>query len=383
MSYEKRKINVLLVVDKLVFHGATINGPSRYYSWMLENIDRDRYNVTLVSLRGDTGADHLFRKHGYSVLYLDSHKYNVFAFLKILSLLRRLDIDVMHLSGYASCTLGRIAATFTDIPVIVHEHWADPDLPFYITWVEALLAYKTSHAIAISDLARDTLTNGKKISANKVSVIRNGIPLDRFGSVTVEQAQAFRAELGVSDDVRLIGMVAMLEQNKGHRHVIQAMQEVIKKHPEAQLLIVGEGETRPQLEKQIAELGLERNVRLLGIRDDVNVIDKALDVFVVGSMRETASLVALESMASGCAIITTDCGGPTEFIRDGENGLVVPVKDSVAMTQAITRLLDDPSLREQLAAKAKNDSKQFDVRHVTRQIEQLYSALSGHVRLAL
>ncbi len=373
MSRVTRKINILIVVDKFVFHGATINGPSRYYSWLLENIDKNAFHVTVVSLRGDTGADHLFRKSGHTVIYLNSHKFNILAFVKVSRLIKRLNIDLLHLSGYAACTLGRLAAAITNTAVIVHEHWADPHLPIYITAIEAILAYKTDHAIAISELAKDTLVKGKKIPEKKVSIIRNGIPLDRFGKTTKEQADEFRKEIGVAEDTMLIGMVAMLEKNKGHRYVIEAMKEVAKRYPTAQLLIIGEGEERANLTRQITKLGLTDNIKLLGIRDDVAVIDRALNLFVVASFRETASLVALESMASGCALITTDCGGPTEFIRDGENGLVVPVNDSKSMANALMKLLGDPELRMRLTKSAKLASEQFDMVNVTKQIEALYT----------
>lgn len=376
MKHVIRKMKIMLVVDKLVYHGATINGPSRYYSWMLENIDRDNFDITLVSLRQDSGADHLFERSGHKVVHLNCHKYDVTAFVKIAALVEKLHIDLMHLSGYAACTLGRIAALFTNTPVIVHEHWADPNLPFYITAIESVLSARTTHAIAVSELAKITLTKGKKIPEHKVSVIRNGIPLDRFGKTTLEQAQAFRAEIGVSEDTMLIGMVAMLEKNKGHEYVIEAMASVADQFPQAKLLIIGEGEERPRLTQQIQRLGLADHVLMLGSRDDIAIIDKALDIFVVGSFRETASLVAVEAMASGCALITTDCGGPTEFVRNNENGLVVPVKNSGAMSYALLKLLADPELRQRLANQAKLDSEQFDVRNMTRRIEALYRDLT-------
>ncbi|MVF14075.1 glycosyltransferase family 4 protein [Ketobacter sp. MCCC 1A13808] len=375
MNEVARKINILIVVDKFVFHGATINGPSRYYSWMLENIDKNIFYVTVVSLRGDTGADHLFRKSGHTVIYMNSHKFNFMAFLKVTRIIRRLKIDLLHLSGYAACTLGRIAAGITGTAVIVHEHWADPNLPFYITLIESVLAYKTDHAIAISEVAKQTLVEGKKIPENKVSIIRNGIPLDRFGKTTSAQASEFRTEIGVTDDVMLIGVVGMLEQNKGHKYVIEAMEKVVAQFPQAKLLIIGEGEERPRLTKQIKALGLTKNIQLLGIRDDVAIIDRALNIFIVASFRETASLAALEAMASGCALITTDCGGPTEFIRNDENGLIVPIKDSPAMADAIVKLLGDPELRQRLTRSAKMESEQFDMVNVTKKIEALYKTV--------
>ena len=169
------KKNILIVVDKLEYHGASINGPARYYSWLIKELDKEKYNVWFCSLRKKGAADALFG--GCNMIYPGHHKYYPFTFLNIIKLVKSLDIDVLHLSGYASATFGRIAAYLTGTPVVVQEHWVDPNYGGLMEVVERLLSRATTTAIAISEFSRDYLVNKKGIPASKVEIVPNGIPL--------------------------------------------------------------------------------------------------------------------------------------------------------------------------------------------------------------
>ena len=94
--------------------------------------------------------------------------------------MKSLDIDVLHLSGYASETFGKIVAYLTGTPVVVREHWVDPNYGGLMKVVEHLLSRATTMAIAISGFPRDYLMDKKGISASKVEIIPNGIPLKNF-----------------------------------------------------------------------------------------------------------------------------------------------------------------------------------------------------------
>ncbi|MDP2835158.1 MAG: glycosyltransferase [Pseudomonadota bacterium] len=137
-------------------------------------------------------------------------------------------------------------------------------------------------------------------------------------------------------------IVARLDAIKDHASLLRALPRVIQAHPNATLLIIGDGPLRADLERQTAELGLGRHVRFLGMRDDVPELLVALDVVVLCSLSEGLSLTLLEQSAAGSSMVATDVGGNPEIIEDGITGLLVPVGDEAALAGAINRLLDDP-----------------------------------------
>jgi len=368
------KKNILIVVDKLEYHGASINGPARYYSWLINELDKEKYNVWFCSLRKKGAAEALFS--GFNMIYLGHHKYYPFTFLNIVRLVKSLDIDVLHLSGYASATFGRIAAYLTGTPVVVQEHWVDPDFGGMMRIVENLLSGATTMAIAISEYSRDYLVNKKGIPENKVEIVPNGIPLQNFYDASPEDGLEIKKQLGIGASKKVVGAVGMLHENKGHKLLIDAAVKVLKNHEDVVFVIVGEGEARVELERYIRQLELQSYVILVGQQSDMPAVLQMLDIFVICSYTENSPLSLLEAMASQDAIVTTDCGGPGEIIRSGENGFVVPVGDHEAIADSLNELLDTPSLAYRLAQQARLDSSQYDMSRVAMDIERIYQKLA-------
>lgn len=168
----------------------------------------------------------------------------------------------------------------------------------------------------------------------------------------------------------------MLHENKGYNLLLDAAVRVLNQQDDVVFIIVGEGETRAELEQHIRQHDLQGDVILVGQQSDMPAVFQMLDIFVISSYTESFSLSMLEAMSSGNAIITTDCGGPSEVIKSGENGYVVPVGDSAAIADSIMKLIGHPELARQLGQKAKQDSKQYDIVKVARDIEKIYQIVA-------
>ncbi len=125
----------------------------------------------------------------------------------------------------------------------------------------------------------------------------------------------------------VVGNVAALVAHKGQKHLVAAAALVMREVPDVRFLIVGEGELREPLEKQIKSLALERHVLLTGFRNDALGLMKSLDLFVMSSVTEGLGSAALEAMACSRAVVATRAGGLPEAIADGETGLLVPPND--------------------------------------------------------
>jgi glycosyltransferase involved in cell wall biosynthesis len=187
------------------------------------------------------------------------------------------------------------------------------------------------------------------IPADRIDTVHDGVNVDRIAREPIIDAHAaFRLPHGAP----LIGNVAALVAHKGQRHLVAAAGRVVREVPDARFVIVGEGELRDQLERQIRDLGLERHVFLAGFRSDVIGLQKSFDLFVMSSVTEGLGSSMLDAMACGTPIVATRAGGIPEAIDDEVHGLLVSPHDDDALAQAIVRLLKDKVLRQQLAAAA-------------------------------
>lgn len=148
--------------------------------------------------------------------------------------------------------------------------------------------------------------------------------------------------------------VGRLHEVKNHEMLIRAFAAIAPEYPDYVLHLYGDGDTKEKLEKLIAELGLENMVILKGSCSHVADAIREAEIFVLSSNVEGMPNALLEAMALGLACISTDCpcGGPRTVIRDGENGLLIPVGDTAALENAIRRILSDPDLEERLGIHA-------------------------------
>jgi L-malate glycosyltransferase len=200
--------------------------------------------------------------------------------------------------------------------------------------------------ICVSDAIRSMLI-ADGVPAARAVTIREGIDLGRIDAAPKAD---LHAELWLPHHAPIVGNVAALVPHKGQRHLIEAAAIVVQQVPDARFVIAGEGELRPQLERQIKERRLEKHVFLTGFRPDVLSVHKAFDVFVMSSVTEGLGTSLLDAMACGKAIVATTAGGMPEVVTDGENGLLVPPRDAEALASAIVTLLTDESTRARMGA---------------------------------
>jgi glycosyltransferase involved in cell wall biosynthesis len=204
-------------------------------------------------------------------------------------------------------------------------------------------------------------------------VIPSGVDLDRFSSEP--PACGLREELGMPSDGLLIGVVARLEAEKGHRFLIDAMPRILKAVPQAWLAIVGEGSLVEELKAQAASLPGPATERIVftGRREDVSALTADLDVAALPSLREAQGISLLEAMARRRAVVASDVGGIPEVITHSREGLLVPPGDPDALADAVVSVLRDPALRQRLGdAGYWTVVERFSIDAQVRRTEDLY-----------
>jgi glycosyltransferase involved in cell wall biosynthesis len=198
--------------------------------------------------------------------------------------------------------------------------------------------------IAASEAIRQMLI-GDGIDASRAVTVREGIDVDR---IDAQPAVNVHEALWLPRHAPLVGNVAALVPHKGHRYLIEAAHEVVRRLPDARFVIFGEGELREHLEHLVREHRLEKHVLLPGFRTDVIGCIKGLDLFVMSSVTEGLGTSVLDAMACRKAVVGTRAGGIPETVVDGRTGLLVEPREPRALAEATLRLLDDAPRRLQM-----------------------------------
>jgi glycosyltransferase involved in cell wall biosynthesis len=185
------------------------------------------------------------------------------------------------------------------------------------------------------------------IPRDQIVTIHDGVNLSAIDRQTPVDAHA---TFWLPHGAPVVGNVAALVGHKGQRHLVAAAAQVVREIPDARFLILGEGELRNALERQVHDLGLDRHVLLPGFRSDAIALQKSFDVFAMSSVTEGLGSAMLDAMACGTAVVATRAGGIPEAIVDERHGLLVPPQDPGALAKAIVRLLRNPELRLRLGS---------------------------------
>lgn len=230
------------------------------------------------------------------------------------------------------------------------------------------LASRVDRYIAVSRDVAEELVERFRWPAAKVSVGYNAVEIDRFGGAA---PAGLRERIG-GGERPLVLTPARLDEQKGHAVLLRAAAEL----PGVDFVLAGEGPLRGSLEALAAELGVADRVRFLGYRSDVPELLAACDVFALPSLYEGSSLAVLEAMAARRPVVSSAIGGTDELVEDGADGMLVAPGDAEGLAAALRRLLGDPALRADLAARARERvERDFTPAAMTGRVEAIYAEL--------
>lgn len=279
---------------------------------------------------------------------------------KIAAFIRERDIRLVHTNSNLILD-GALAAQLAGVPHvhIVHTYF-DPEQPLW----QRLRLDAASFATLVADLSARVVTVSPAlgetwravIGAEKLRVIPNGLPLERYSADRLKPRAEVRAALGVPQAAPVCIAAGRLDPEKGFEHYLEAAALIFAAHPEAYFLLAG-GADDPDylaaLQKRAQELGLTGRFHFLGYRTDLPDLLAASDVFVLTSRREGGPYVLLEAMACGCVAVSTRCGGLTpDLMKPDVTGHLIDYGDVAALAAAVTRFLDQPDERARLSANA-------------------------------
>ena len=236
--------------------------------------------------------------------------------------------------------------------------------------VEKWLARYTDVLITIN---KEDYEYAKKFKAKKVERI-DGIGVDdkRFKiEISEEEKANLRKEFGIKINDIVLTYVAELIPRKNQSLMIEAMSEIVKNNSNVKLLLVGTGILKEEYEKQIKELGLEKNVILTGYRKDVPKIFRITDIGVSTSKQEGLPINLVEAQMIGLPVVATNVRGNNEVVLDGENGYLVENKEG--LIAKINTLIKDTKLRIQMSENALKNSKKYTLENALNQMIEIYN----------
>jgi glycosyltransferase involved in cell wall biosynthesis len=316
--------------------------------------------MSVCALHGGGALEPLLRSCGvtpHAIGRSDGFQPRVFARMYALFRRERVSVVLTHHLGqlYYSAPGARLAGC--RLIHVEHEYYtlASPKAQRRLR----MAAHLAERVVGVSEEVVEYLVHDVGVPRAKVALIRNGVDSERFAPPTGRE----RAALGVPPGVPIVGTVGRLDPVKDHGTLLSAFRRVLETLPHARLVIIGDGETRSDLEMQIALYGLQHRVLLLGERLDVASLVPGFDVFVLSSINEGLSLALLEAMACARPVVVTDVGAAAAVVGDGRAGLVVAPKDPDVLAAALTRLLTERDTAWRLGATARQLIQQrYDLR---------------------
>lgn len=289
--------------------------------------------------------------------------------------------DIVHTHSSKAGVLGRLAAKWAGVPIIVHtvHGWSFHDKMSPCKKALYVLLEKMGDAVgdAMIVVSPNDIEKGlvEGISQReRYTLIRSGIEMERFGHPQISRDE-MRRQLGIPPDALVVGSVTRLSAQKAPLDLVATFAEIHKVRPDVYFVVVGDGSLRAEVETALRENGIFDRTILTGLRRDVPELLNTFDVFVLTSLWEGLPRVLPQAMATGLPIVCTQADGSAEAVAEGQNGYLVARGDTAGMSERVLRLLNDRNLRGTMGAEGRRRAPEFSVTTMVAEIDKLYTRL--------
>ena len=318
---------------------------------------------------------------------------DIIAYFKIKKIIEEYKPDIVHTHASKSGAVGRLAARSCKVPLIVHtfhghvfHSYFNPIMSKLIIRFERFFARRTDAIIAISDSQKHELTEIYKIAPpEKVFTIPLGFNLDKYSVDQDKKKIIFQNKYGFSNDEIIIGIIGRLVPIKNHEMFLEVAAIVKSKTKKnIRFAIIGDGESRPMIEKKSQELNLSYSYYITSPKKKADVlvtsweteIDQALaglDIVVLTSHNEGTPVSLIEAQSAYIPVVSTNVGGVEDIVIHGETGFITEVNDVQAFAGYIVKLIEDEPLRERMGKSGyENVVKRYSKQRLINDMRNLY-----------
>lgn len=367
-------------------HSMIVGGAERICEDILLRIDRDRFNPILLCMREPGPLAETVAKEGIKVYSnLISDKYDFTVALRLQRIMRHEEIHALETFGSGEKLFwGRLCAKWAGVPVItssLHKTFIKGKT-HSVEFLNRMLWGLNDRIIAIGEASKDYLVKYEAVPEKKVTVIYNGVDLEKFKPHPPELR--IKSELGVPEENQVVGILAVLRPEKAHRVFLESAKIISQELPRVSFLVVGDGGERTKLEEFSSELGLDGRVIFAGNRSDVPEVLSIFDVAVLCSdpYIETLPTAILEAMAMAKPAVATEVGCLREMVIEGSSGYLVPVRKPRELAEAVSRLLKNPELAQKMGQEGRKRTEElFSIERMVGKREELFEEILKQKRI--
>lgn len=367
----KRGLIIISNVEKAMEH-----------EWFAEFVDKKEFALDFVLFNSkDSELYHFLKKHGFKCrnYRLPSKYYVPFYALFFTTRLFFKRYDFVHCHLFEASLIGILSAKLARIKKRIYtRHHGDFHHVYFPSAVkyDLLVNRNSTHIIAVSSTIKKILIEKESVPADKIIVIPHGIPEKLLGTNVPEQEiVSTKQKYGLSGHRPVIGVISRFTEWKGIQYTIPAFKKLLANFPKAKLVLANaKGEYEKALTDLLHDLDPSCYVTI-PFEPHVNPLFLSFDLFVhvpVDCTCEAFGQVYIEALNHGIPMVCTLSGIANELIRDKENALVVPYKNSDSIYNAMLELINNQVLREKIIRQGKKDVKEFTFEKKYAQLRQLY-----------
>ena len=324
-----------------VLHGHECGGAEKHALMLMEGVKSEGHEVAFAGPMDSWLAENA-RAAGIPCIHVPMHGfYDAYSLYLLIKAAKGFKADLLHGHLGRGSHYAGLASQLLKIPMIATAHSTNTHKHFK----------RANNIIAVSSAVREQLVD-KGYSRERITLIHNGVPDPAVGGA---DRSAIRSQLGLADREIALCMVARFIPDKGHELAVTALADL--KQANVLLFLIGkaEGKCYQAVRRQVRDLGLERQIRFLGQRENVNELLRGMDIYLAPSRREAFPLSILEACGAGLPMIATRVGGIPEIISDRENGLLFDSNDTASLVGLLNELLASPDYRGTLSERARQN----------------------------
>jgi len=369
-----KKLNVLQFICSTGFYGA-----ERWVLALVNHLVSSQVRSDLVVTQEGESKElkivQQFNVEGGQTFELPmAHKFDFSVVDKLVELIKKRNIDVIHTHGYKSDILGMWAARKANIKVVVTPHGFPAHIDFKLRcfiWFGCQSLRFADKVVPLSTQLMEDV-RGFGVPKSKVSYIQNGVDLSE---VEAQRSLPIKAELA-NNGVKRIGFVGQMIKRKNIEHVLDVFESLTKKYDNIELYLLGDGESRQGLEQYTKTLNSKEKIHFLGFRDDRLEWLQSFDLFVMTSLLEGIPRCVMETMAMGVPVAAYDIAGVDQLITHNETGLLADLNDKIALEQHWETLLFDAEFSEGIINKARDFVyKNYSAQRMANEYTEIFNSL--------
>lgn len=320
---------------------------------------KDKYGLTVHEIEFTRSPFSLKNRKGYK---------------KLVELQKKQNYDLVYCQQPVGGLMGRLIAKKFKLPCIYTAHGFhffkgnNPIKNFVFKTVEKYLAKYTTVLITINE--EDYQASLKMKARHKFKINGIGVDLSVYKEDKNIDKQKFREELGLEKNDFVVLSVGELNENKNTFRILECIKNI--ENNNVKYLVCGQGPLKEKFEEYIKNNNLDKRVKLLGFRKDVAKIYAISDLYIMPSYREGLSKSMMEAMCYGLPVVASKIRGNTDLLGDNEGGILCNPNNTKEFTDAIVNLYNNKDLQKQYSKRNKNFVKNFDLKVVQKQLEEIY-----------